>query len=443
MRDRNLAVPDVEPAGSRIGMAAISIACFAVSLITTATPASAHVKWFVACNPSDDPLPLQAVFTGTFWLFTWLFLALFYFGCQIEDTRAGSYLSGVLDRWTATLHQRADTLLRASVAVCFALLWADGSIILTPDLKDNHTWLSAIQVLVAVYVCARATLPAAAAAIVVLYGYGVATYGLFHMLDYLFFPGLVAYFALSVSTNPRLGSLRFDCLRWTLALSLMWPSMENFLYPSWVAPIALTHPQITLGFDVDTFITALGIVEFGFAFALLWTPLVRRLAAAVLALMLSAVTLSLGKMDGMGHLMIVIILVLVFGDPGKRHACCRPEVAPLVGGTALLALIFLYTGAHVLYYGPQDAAFVPLLSGTALLMVGLLCLRSPRSMAHRASSVMTIARPDRRWVKHEQVHILRLDRPRREAVPAPTTRYETFIARLQGADPPVEQVPPT
>jgi hypothetical protein len=423
--------------------AAISIGCVVVALISTAIPASAHVKWFVTCNASDDPLPLQAVFTGTFWLFSSLFLALFYFACVIEDTRVGAYLSGVLDRWTASLRQRADTLLRASVAVSFALLWADGGVILTPELGDNHAWLSTMQVLVALYLSARVTLPAAAAAILVLYGYGVATYGLFHMLDYPFFPGLVAYFALSVSRNPRLSSFRFACLRWTVALSLMWPSMENFLYPSWVAPIAIAHPQITLGFDVATFVTAVGNVEFGLTFALFWTPLVRRLAAAVLALLLSAVTFHLGKMDGMGHLMIVTILLLVFADPGRKQACCRPEVAPLVGGTALLALIFLYTGAHALYYGPPEAAIVPLISGTALLMVGLLYLRSPGIIADRASSVMRIARQDHRWVKHDQADILTLDRPRRAAIPRPMTRYESFVARLQAASPARDHVPPT
>jgi hypothetical protein len=439
-----MAAPDVEPAGSRIAMAATSIGFFAVTLITSATPASAHVKWLVTCNPSDDPLPLQAVLTGPFWLFTSLFLVLFYSACELEDTPAGSYVSGMLDRSTASVRRRADALLRAAVAVFFALLWADGSLILTPDLRDSHAWLSAMQVLAAVYMAARATLPSAAAAILVLYGYGVATYGLFHMLDYVFFLGLVAYFALSLSRDPRLESLRFDCLRWSVALSLMWPSMENFLYPSWVAPVALAHPQITLGFDVDTFITALGNVEFGLAFALLWTPLVRRLAAAVLAVLLSAVTFSLGKIDAMGHLLLVMILVLVFADPGKKDARCRPEIAPVVGGTALLGFIFLYTGAHVLYYGPREAALAPLISGIALLAVGLLCVRSPKRMADRASTAMRIPRPEHRWVKHVQADILTLDRPVGAAIPALTTRYDSFMTKLlAAASQPSEQVPPT
>jgi hypothetical protein len=139
-----------------------------------------------------------------------------------------------------------------------------------------------------------------------------------------------------------------------------------------------------------------------------------------------------------------MILVLVFADPGKKDARCRPEVAPVVGGTTLLGFIFLYTGAHVLYYGPREAALAPLISGTALLAVGLLLVRSRRRIADRAASVMRIARPDRRWVEHVRADMLTLDRPVRAAIPPPGTRYESFMARLlAAASQPSAQVQPT
>jgi hypothetical protein len=294
--------------------------------------------------------------------------------CKIEHTTVGVSLSTLLDRWTECLHRRADVLVRGVAAVSFALLWADGGVILTPELKANGAWLSAIQVLIPIYLFWRATLPAAAAGILVLYCYGAATYGLFHMLDYPVFLGLAAYFALSVSQNPKLLSFRFDCLRWTVALTLLWPSMEKFVYPGWIAPIAATHPEITLGVDVATFITAAGFVEFGLSFALLWTPLVRRLAALGLALLLFGATFDFGKIDGIGHLMIITILLVVFADPGIKQAR-RPAFAPIVSVTALLAVLFLYTGAHTLYYGASSTALAPLVSAAALLMVITLYLQ--------------------------------------------------------------------
>jgi hypothetical protein len=390
-------------ADSRAATVAIWLGCLVINAIPMATAASAHVKWFVICDSSDDPLPLRAVFTTTFWLFSALFVTLFSVACVIEETTLGAFLSKLLDRWTAPLHKRTDALLRAVAAVSFALLWADGSVILTPELKGNSAWLSAIQVLIPIYLVGRATLPAAAAGILVLYGYGAATYGLFHMLDYPFFLGLAAYFALSVWPNAELSSLRFDILRWTVALSLMWPSMEKFLYPSWIAPITASHPELTLGFDVDTVITAAGVVEFGLSFALLWTRLVRRLAAICLALLLFAATFDFGKMDGIGHLMIITILLLVFADPGRKQPRPHPAVAPLVSGMVLLAFIFLYAGSHTLYYG-APTALIALASGAALLMVSFLCLQGlverlllvrdiPRKRRDEAGAPPTVQRP--------------------------------------------------
>ena len=229
--------------------------------------------------------------------------------------------------------------------------------------------------LIPIYLFGRATLPAAGAGILILYVYAVAAYGAFHMLDYPVYLGLAAYFMLSVSRDARHLAVRSDVLRWTVALSLLWPSMEKFVYPGWIAPIALAHPELTLGIDVATFITAAGVVEFGLAFALLWTPLVRRLAALTLALMLVAATFDFGKVDGIGHLLIIAALLVVFADPGKEHPRCRPALAPLVSSAALLATIFIYSGAHALYYGPWRPALVPLATGAALLAIIALYLR--------------------------------------------------------------------
>jgi hypothetical protein len=351
------------------------VGCLVVSLILTATSASAHVKWFVVCNVSDTPLPIGAVFTTTFVLCAALFLILFYFACEIEQTSFGAAISRALNHRTECLHRRTDDLLRAVAAVSFALLWADGGLILTPELKGSSTGLSVIQLLVPTYLIARATVPAAGAGILVLYGYSAVTYGPFHMLDYPLFIGLGAYFALSVSQNAKLLAIRFDALRWAVALSLLWPSMEKFVYPAWVAPIAITHPELTLGFDVNTVVTAAGVVEFGLAFALFWTPLVRRLAALALMLLLTAATFDFGKVDGIGHLMIIAILLLVFADPGREQPCCRPVLAPLVSSATWLATIFLYTGGHALYYGSRNPALVAIAGGAATLGFIYLCLQ--------------------------------------------------------------------
>jgi hypothetical protein len=380
---------DLEHLGLKMMKPALFAACLIASLPLTSTPAAAHVKWFVNCNVSDNPLPVQAVFTTTFFVFFGLFLILLYLGCVAERTVLGANVSQLLDHHTAELHRRADDLLRSVAAVSFALLWADGGLIITPELKASSIWLTAIQLLIPIYMFGRATLPAAGAGIIVLYGYGVATYGLFHMLDYPVFLGLGVFFALSASQNARLLAFRFDFLRWTVACSLLWPSIEKFVYPGWIAPIAITHPEITLGFDVPTVVTAAGVVEFGLSFALFWTPMIRRFAALILVAVLTAATFDFGKVDGIGHLMIIAILIVVFAHPGGTHDRRHPALAPLAGSIALPAVIFLYTGGHALYYGSKIASVVPLASGAALLTLILLCVpgRPQRLLRNAVSGI--------------------------------------------------------
>jgi hypothetical protein len=375
MRGCHGAAHDLRRVGLKIMKPVLFAGCLIVSLPLTSTTATAHVKWFVNCNVSDDPLPAQAVLTATFFLFFTLFLIVLFIGCATERTAVGTNISQLLDRYTAPLYRRADDLLRSVAAVSFALLWADGGLIITPELKASSIWLSAIQLLIPMYMFMRATLPAAGAGIIVLYGYGVATYGLFHMLDYPVFVGLGVFFALSVSQNTKLLAFRFDFLRWTVACSLLWPSIEKFVYPGWVAPIAITHPEVTLGFDVATVVTAAGVVEFGLSFALFWTPLIRRLAALALMAVLTAATFDFGRMDGIGYLMIITILMVVFAQPGDKHDRRHPALAPLAGGLALPAVILLYTGSHALYYGSKSASVAPLMGGAALLTLVLLCVR--------------------------------------------------------------------
>jgi hypothetical protein len=376
----NVLALDAPRIGSKGAKSVCLIACAVVGLLLTSRTAAAHVKWFVNCNANDDPLPAMAVFTGTFFLFFGVFLMLFYVGCKCERTTLGTNVSQFLDHITAPLHRRSDELLRSVAAVSFALLWADGRLILTPELKASSVWLSAIQLLVPIYMFWRVTLAAAGAGIILLYGYGVATYGLFHMLDYPVFIGLGAFFALSTSQNTKLVAFRFDFLRWTVAATLLWPSMEKFVYPGWVAPVAIAHPEITLGFDVATVVTAAGVVESGLALALLWTPLIRRLAALVFIVLLTAATFDFGRVDGIGHLVIITILLVVFAQPGSSAERRRPMLAPLVGGIAVPAVIFLYTGGHALYYGSKSASAAPFAIGAMMLAVLFFCLNGlPRS----------------------------------------------------------------
>ena len=77
-------------------------------------------------------------------------------GCAAQRTVLGASISQFVDGRAAPLHRRADDLLRSAAAVSFALLWADGQLIITPELKASSVWLSAIQLLIPMYMFTRA-----------------------------------------------------------------------------------------------------------------------------------------------------------------------------------------------------------------------------------------------------------------------------------------------
>src|SRR5215510_3201073 len=90
-------------AGRLLAILACLLACLPIGAIALASVAHAHVKWFVTCEPSENPIPLRAVLTERFWLFSALFMALFYVVCKVEATAIGAFLNNLLDRATAFL----------------------------------------------------------------------------------------------------------------------------------------------------------------------------------------------------------------------------------------------------------------------------------------------------------------------------------------------------
>lgn len=57
-----------------------------------------------------------------------------------------------------------------------------------------------------------------------------------------------------------------------------------------------------------------GVTEFTLGFGLLWTPLIRRLSAVVLLVIFTAAVWPFGRVDLIGHGLIMAILIAVSAD---------------------------------------------------------------------------------------------------------------------------------
>ncbi len=337
-------------------------AAAAVIVCVSATPALAHVKWFAPYIVGAAPRPVSNTLADP-WFWTGIALVLVFFIATrlVENSSLGQSVLAVLDRASAPLWARADDFMRAVIAAFFIAVFAVGGVYLTPDLKTPAEWVSWTQLLIAAFVFSRRTMPLAAAGILFLWVLALRDYDIFHLLDYLALGvGVAGYLVLAASSNESWRKHRFETLRWAVAIALMWSSLEKFAYPDWFYPLVEERPFLTFGLPRDVFIPMAGVAEFTLGFGLIWTPLVRRLSALALLLIFIAAVYPFGRIDLVGHALIMAIIVLIAADPEREvHflPAIRRHLAAVPAGVAAALVVFAlgYWGLHAALYGPEGA----------------------------------------------------------------------------------------
>ncbi len=322
-----------------------------------AAPAAAHVKWFAPYAVDAAPRAVGAALTDPyFWLATGLVVTFFIATRVVERSWLGVAILDLLDRVTIPLARRMDDFIRAAIGAFFAAVFAVGGIYLTPDLHTQAEWVSWVQLLIAACVFSRTTMPLAAVGIVALWLLALRDFECFHLFDYLALGlGTAAYLVLSSSRNEAWRRHRFQALQWAVAIALMWSSLEKFAYPEWFYPLVEEKPFLTFGLPRDMFIPMAGVAEFMLGFGLLWTPLIRRLSALALLVIFNAAVLAFGRMDLVGHALILVMMVAALVDPqrdaGVPAVAARRLTAIPVGLTAALVVFgSAYWGSHAALY---------------------------------------------------------------------------------------------
>jgi len=330
--------------------AAVPLACLIDTMFVGS--ASAHVKWFCAYDVAGQPEGLGNVLCPDFEMLTGLSLLALMTGSILEGTPVGFAMLRALDQATRYVRDNMETIFRAGTAFFFLAIWGAGGILLTPELKTDSTIVGAIQLGIAAGMLSRRTMPVSALGIFALFGIGVWNYGPFHLADYPIFLGVAAYLALVGGQTNFFGARPVDVLRWAAGITLMWASIEKWAYPEWSFPLFTTHPEMTLGFTPDFFMRAAGAVEFALAFSLMWTPLVRRVGAIMLAAMFVSAVSEFGKIDLIGHALIVVALLGIIADDGGKPAQLRHSaLMPFAYASSLVLVLASYYFAHAELFG--------------------------------------------------------------------------------------------
>jgi hypothetical protein len=323
------------------------------------------VKWFAPYTVDAAPRPVAATLTDLwFWLAVGLAVTIFVAARLVERTPAGGLILYLSERATSRLARRLDDFIRAAVGAFFAAVFAVGGVYLTPDLHTDAEWVPWVQLLIAACVFTRPTMPLAAAGIVGLWLFALRDFECFHLLDYLALGlGTAAYLVLASTRNEAWRKYRFQALQWAVAVALMWSSLEKFAYPEWFYPLVEEKPFLTFGLPRDMFIPMAGVAEFTLGFGLLWTPLIRRLSALALLLIFSAAVLAFGRMDLVGHALILVMMMVALVDPRRDAAVpavAAGRLAAIPAGltAALVQFAGAYWGSHAAIYDSRAAGLV-------------------------------------------------------------------------------------
>ena len=330
--------------------AALPLAC--VLDIVFAGPASAHIKWFCAYDVASQPVGLDNVLCPDFELLTGLSLLGLLTGSAVEGTVVGNAILRAFDQATSIIRDNIEIIFRAACAFFFISIWAVGGIVLTPELKTDSIWIGVLQLAIAAGMLSRRTMPLSALGIFALFDIAVWNYGGFHLADYPVFLGVAAYVALVGGQTNFFGARPIDVLRYAASITLMWAAIEKWAYPQWSYPLLIQHPEMTLGFAPDFYMRAAGAIEFALAFSLLWTPLVRRVAAIMLTAMFVSAVFAFGKIDLIGHSLIVVALLGIIVDDGGKPARIRDFwLIPAAYAASLALFLATYYIVHAELFG--------------------------------------------------------------------------------------------
>jgi hypothetical protein len=331
--------------------AAVALSCLIDTLFAGA--ASAHVKWFCAFDVAEQPVVLERVLNPAFESLTGLSILGLMTGAILEQPPVGPALLRALDLATSWIRDHIEIIARAATAFFFISIWALGGVLLTPELKTNSTLVGVIQLGIAAGMVSRKTMPLSALGIFVLYGIAIWQDGVFHLADYPVFLGVAAYLALLGGQTNFFGIRPIDILRWAAGITLMWASIEKWAYPEWTYPLFVIHPDMSLGFTPDFYMRAAGAVEFALAFSLIWTPLVRRVGAIMLTAMFVSAVFPFGKIDLIGHTLIVVALLAIIADDGGKPVTQLRNawIIPVAYASSLALFLSVYYFGHELLFG--------------------------------------------------------------------------------------------
>jgi hypothetical protein len=154
-------------------------------------------------------------------------------------------------------------------------------------------------------------------------------------------------------------SLRLPILYASVAITMAWGAIEKFGYPYWTFPLLADHPGVTFGLGYQEFMYVAGFVEFSLAFFMLAGTALLRGACLFLLLLVTGAIPAFGKVDAVGHGLIIasLVVMIIAGHRVLRLPSVIERSPPLTrAGLLTAAYSASFVGLTVVYYASQAGA---------------------------------------------------------------------------------------
>ena len=344
----------------------VSRLAMALTALSLAFGAQAHVKWFASYDLTKPPLPIGEVITTEFiYLYILSIFCIYMFFWIDRYLFRKNYLNGVADKLTIS-HDLSLQIVSTATVVFFAALAIYGfrghGFLLTPELRTDAAFIPWFQLALAICSLFSTTRPVTGFGIAALYAIGISSYGIFHMLDYMIFIGIAVYFLFSRMASLKWTTFRYATLFACTGLTLLWAAIEKWGYPDWTYPLLESDPSLLMGMSAKFYMLFAGFVEFNVTFMLFSSAsILTRIVAFGLNMVFILAIYKFGLVDAVGHLLIITILVILLlrGPTSARYFLVLSDKslwteAYFMTGLYMLAfnVVFMsYYGIYQLTYG--------------------------------------------------------------------------------------------
>lgn len=289
-----------------------------ILLFGTAIAAFGHVKWFADFSFNDQPLTLSEAIGPLFISLTVLSMVVIAAMVFMDKKLQTWPLYQTIDEWLQERKGNSLLIMRIVTGATLLLSW-QGDAILVPELPVTAPWVGWAQFILAFMLLFDRMVKYSGAGLILLYILSIFQFGMFHMLDHLFFAGAGYFLMVSQSDNIVIKETRLPVLYATVGFSLCWLAIEKIIYPQWALYILEQNTQLTLGLDIDFFLMSAAFVEFALGYLLI-ICLLQRPLALVITLVFFSTTLVFGKVEVIGHTLAHgALIVFLLEGPGKLY----------------------------------------------------------------------------------------------------------------------------